>query len=131
MTSEQEHLASEALWFGIFIDESFEGTLDHEIERQHITFGFKVTPPADIDWNAEYPITVTGYGNDGINEGYCCDLPSELEQLYHGAEIPHITVSVAENGKPVDTQFLDFESLNESFIIYGKFGYYSHGRYYI
>lgn len=131
MTPQEMQNSASALWFGLFIEKPFTGDLANEIEHQHITFGYKVTPPDGIDWEAEYPIVVIGYANDGTNEGYCCEFPPELDEMYFGTDMPHITVSVSDDGKPVNTQYLDFEELDEPFTIYGKFGYYARGNYYI
>lgn len=122
--------AQDCLWYGIFLNEDMEGELANQIDHQHVTFGFKVTPPEGIDWNAEFPITLTGYGNDGINEGYSCEFPEELDFAYDASPTPHVTVSVSDDGKPVDTRDLDFDPI-DPIVVYGKFGYFRRGEFVI
>ena len=45
----------------------------------------------------------------------------ELKELYDNIDIPHITLSISEDGKAVNTQMLDFMPTNE-FKITTKFG---------
>lgn len=132
------HQAQKALWFGLFPADfrthsmlSTVGTLSCLVDNPHITFGYKVEPHQDILWNQIYFIEITGYGNDGVNEGYCVEIPDCIGQHYFGAETPHITLSVSEDGSPVNTAFIEFDPLEESIVIPMKFGYFYRGSYYV
>lgn len=136
LNNEEIASSSQALWFGLFpIDDdvvhSLTGaaSLESVVEHPHITFGYKVGVPDNIDWHGVYWVDVVGYGNDGINEGYEVAFPPELEDVYFGADIPHITISTSSDGSPVNTAFLDFEPLSEPFSVPMKFGYYLRGKY--
>lgn len=122
--------AKDCLWWGLFLDEDLPCELSDPITDQHVTFGFKSTPPEGLDWNATYSIEIIGYGNDGTNEGYECVIPDELAWAYDGADIPHITIGVSNGGRPVDTKNLDFEE-EVPFTVYGKLGYFLKGEYHI
>ena len=83
---------------------------------------------------------VIGYGNDGKNEGLLVELVSveipdindifcdvhEMYLLAKSIPVPHITLSVSKDGKPVDTGKLNFDQpIPDEFkdqIIIGTFG---------
>ena len=52
-------------------------------------------------------VEVVGYANGGKNEGVLVKVKAEdpqLQELFEKeVKVPHITISVAEDGKPVDT----------------------------
>ena len=77
--------------------------------------------------NDTYNITVVGYGCNGTNEGFQVEIPSELEKFYGGAKVKHITIGVANGGKPVNTANLSFEEI-ESFTVRAKLGYFKNGN---
>jgi hypothetical protein len=110
-------------------------SLPKEIPYPHVTFyynGGKVDATAKkiidecIDFIGENA-TVKGdaYGNDGKNEGIAVEICSGCKIPYYGAETPHITISLAEGAKAVDTAFLNFSRINFTpFIITGKIGFF-------
>ena len=83
--------------------------LKRTIERPHVTFEYK---PSSVDFSLfgeKVSVTATGYGNDGENEGLFVTLETDndsLKNLIKKIENPHITLSVSENGKPVNTKNL-------------------------
>ena len=85
----------------------------------------------------EFEIKVVGYCSDGKNSGYEIEIGPELNKYYNNTHtidkdgIPtveptsmHITVSMSEDGKAVDTGMLPFERLPEDkqFAVKGKAG---------
>lgn len=120
-------------YIGVFT-EQIPGLLDKTIESQHITFSFK--PDEDkfkeaLPYlGAECSIKILGYGNDGHNEGLLVQVNSSLP--YYASDKQHITLSVSENCKPVDTAKLDFNQpipeylgLHTGDVISGKVGAFS------
>lgn len=137
MRVENVSKAQSALWFGLFPSNDTtlgflhdSATLSEVVEHPHVTFGYKIVPPSDIDWDAVYEVKVFAYGNDGENEGYAVSFPSELDEFYFGADTPHITLSTSPDGSPVNTAFIDFNEI-EPFDIPMKFGFYMRGAYYV
>ena len=114
------------IYWGLFLINSIDSCLT-AIANQHVTFGFKTEMPQDLDTSKIYNIQVVGYACDGINEGYKVEIPAELEKFYTGNAIKHITVGVANGGKPVNTANLSFEKI-ESFTVQAKLGYFQNGK---
>lgn len=126
---------SKMIYTGAFVStsligERFIGTLSKTIANQHVTFAFK--PSIDIQdvinrhLGEDVRITAIGYGNNGENEGLKVRVESESEELnklIEAIDIPHITISVGENGKPVNTAKLEFKDI-PSFTFTGKIGFY-------
>lgn len=101
-----------------FSGNQFVGSLDRTIKNQHITTAFKPEVP-NADLYGEYAdFQIIGYGNDGKNEGFEVKLVRcdniDLVNIYDKIAVPHITVSVSKDGKPVDTAKLKFHGF------YGK-----------
>ncbi len=94
------------------------------IAQPHVTFAYK---PETVDtslFGQSLTLTVTGYGNDGENEGLRVQVQTENEKLQAMADaiaVPHITLSVSETGKPVNTAKLNFSPI-EAFGLTGVFG---------
>lgn len=114
------------IYWGLFLTNNIGGQLP-TVSNQHVTFGFKTEMPQMPGINDTYDITVAGYGCDGMNEGFQVEIPSELEKFYNGANVKHITIGVANGGKPVDTANLSFEKI-ESFTVQAKLGYFQNGK---
>ena len=117
------------IYWGLFLTENLDGCLT-AIANQHVTFGFKSEMPQGLDTFKTYNVQVVGYACDGINEGYKVEIPAELEEFYTGNTIKHITIGVANDGKPVDTASLSFNEI-EPFCIQAKFGYFDSGKVHI
>ena len=114
------------IYWGLFLIENIEGCLPI-VPNQHVTFGFKTEMPHIPSINDTYDITVIGYGYNGMNEGFQVDIPSELEKFYNGAKVKHITIGIANGGKPVNTANLSFKKI-ESFTVRAKLGYFQNEK---
>lgn len=115
---------------GAFLNNNLQGKLHRVIANQHVTM---ITPQQtyllpDELLGQEFNLVVDGYANDGQNEGYRVQLPSELQSHYLSHAIPHITLSVAEGAKPMNTARLQFEDLAAPFIVKARIGVFSSGR---
>lgn len=117
------------IYWGLFLLENISSCLT-AIANQHVTFGFKSEMPQGLDTSKTYNVQVVGYACDGINEGYRVEIPAELEKFYSGNAIKHITIGVANGGKPVDTANISFNGI-EPFYIQAKFGYFEGGKVHI
>jgi hypothetical protein len=126
------------IYTGVFFDaaelsEKFakyvgEETLSNIIKNPHVTFTFK---PSSVDTSLlGKPVcfTVTGYACDRKNQGLSVEVSpihAGLSSEYQTVKHPHITISVSEDGRPVDTGKLCFTPLPESFDITGKYGVFT------
>ncbi len=96
------------------------------IAHPHVTFAYM---PAQVDrslFGQKLTVTVTGYGCDGKNEGLYVSVHAKhaaLQAMADAIAVPHITVSVSETGKPVDTAQLEFLPTSP-FSLTGIFGGY-------
>lgn len=93
--------------------EEFE--LAREIKNPHVTFVFRPEKPASHLYGEKVRFKVTGYACDGKNEGVAVNLVSsskKIEELYKRIAVPHITLSVSRDGKPVDTGRLTFHPID-------------------
>lgn len=113
------------LYEGFFVIDHLDSKLYKDIEHKHITTEFKPAKTHEHLYGKEATLIIIGYGNDSINEGYCVKMISceddELQELYNNISIPHITLSVSEEGKPVNTSKLAFEQTIER-VIKCRFG---------
>ena len=100
----------DARYVGVFTTYSLGGCLEKGIPDQHITMAYRPDPDKFKEVlpfvGTTQHFEVIGYGNDGKNEGFLVELKSHVP--YYGAEQQHITLSVSQDGKPVDTFKLDF-----------------------
>lgn len=102
--------------------------LCRSIQCPHITTEYR---PVEINPNlfgSSVSVVIDGYGKNETNEGFRVCLQSddpsvqaEIDKIAQKGSIPHITTSVSEDGKPVNTRYLDFESI-EPVVIEGTFG---------
>ena len=114
--------------------------------NMHCTFKFN---PGDTEIETfskkvlgkKVKMKVIGYASDGKNSGFQVELDPETETAYTNAHtienggiprvektIPHITVSMSEDAKPVDTGKLHFMPLEEPFEITGVGGLFVVGK---
>lgn len=107
--------------------------LDKINDEMHCTF--KYHPGKNEIFNEivgdYFEVYVIGYGNDGKNSGFKIQLPSELKEYYINYDkntskliIPHITSSLAEEAKAMNTKNLDFKPLEKPVKLMGRFGYW-------
>ena len=100
------------------------GPLYRTITHPHVTFAYRPQKVPVSMFGAPITVRVVGYGCDGTNEALqveFIDLPEELLALAADIPIPHITLSVAENGKPFDSRFLNYHP-TETYLLKGIFG---------
>ena len=101
--------------------------LENDIQYPHITFAYK---PNSVDKNLfgeEIQVVITGYGNDGVNEGLKVELFSNnpvIQEMINRIEHPHITIAVSNEGKLVNTKHLEFSSVSPIPLV-GKYGGYT------
>lgn len=123
------------IYTGVFFDaaelsEKFakyvgEETLSNIIKNPHVTFTFR---PKEVDAGLfGQPVTfkVIGYACDGKNQGLQVEvlsIHSSLLSEYGTIKVPHITISVSEDGRPVDTGKLDFKPISVPFEVVGTYG---------
>lgn len=104
--------------------------LEKNVTHPHITFKFSPNDeqvlPNDIV-GKDFNLKVTGYGNDGKNSGFEVELLEEIKKYYDGAKKVHITTTLAEGAKAVDTCNLEFESI-DPIDINGKMGLFVKGE---
>ena len=85
--------------------------LKNEKKKPHVTFLYA---PSEVDtslFGTEIEATVTGYGNDGENEGLLVTLSCREPRLAKDIEkiaVPHITLAVSDSGQAVNTKRLSF-----------------------
>lgn len=98
-----------------------------QIRFPHVTFVFA---PSEIDrslFGRPIRVRITGYGNDGQNEGLRAELFSDdpaIAEMIERIEVPHITLAIRADGKSVNTRYLDFHDV-EPILLTGKFGGFS------
>ena len=121
-------------YIGVFIpnEEIYEKVteigerLSKLIKYPHVTFKYKPDAVNESLFGEEIEIKIIGYGNDGINEGLKVELYTtnhNLQSMIDEIEVPHITLSISDDGKAVNTRFLCFKDI-EPFTIIGKFSGY-------
>ncbi len=102
------------------------GSLPNEKPLPHITFVYKPeTVPEDL-FGESITVTVTGYGNDGNNEGLQVSLASNnpaINKMISNIPVPHITLAVSDDGQAVNTRYISFSPISP-FTITGYFGGY-------
>lgn len=100
--------------------------LDRIIDFPHVTLLFRPEDPREEIFGVEVLIEVYAYGNNARNEGLAVNVVSDnavINELLQGVQVPHITVSVAEDAKPVDTARIKFKR-TAPFILRGVYGGY-------
>lgn len=118
--------------------------LPREVKDMHCTFKYQ---PSEIEikkfselLGKDIILKVVGYCSDGKNSGYEIELLPEQELAYSNVHsinqeqlvprvektTPHITVSMEEGAKAVDTGRLQFSREGfEPFVIHGKAGFFT------
>ena len=124
------------LYWGLFFENgALEDIVDEELEKhienKHVTYEFSPKED-DIPWEIFGKpgfVFITGYGINEKNEGVSVELLDHSE-LYRGADVPHITISTALDGKAKDTARLPFREGDKltGKIIEGRFGAMVAGR---
>ena len=120
-------------YIGCFLDKSVVGEyaeqqnserLHRVIEHPHVTFEYKPKVIPYELFGLIVTVRVIGYGCDGENEAFKVEfenLSKELVPLAQLIEIPHITISVSENGEAVNSRNLNFIPIQPVYL-QGVFG---------
>ena len=107
-----------------------------ELINDEIHCTFKYHPSDDEIFNEivgkTFEIYLISYGNDGQNSGFQILLPDDLQKYYINFDnenpgklnYPHITASLSEGAKAINTKKLDFKPLETPIKLVGKFGYW-------
>jgi len=101
--------------------------LELEKTTPHVTFEYRPEAVDESLFGTEITVTAIGYGNDGENEGLKVTLTSNnatINEMIKRIPVPHITLAVSENGKAVNTRYLDFTNI-QPFTIKGHYGGYT------
>ena len=100
------------------------GRLHRVVRHPHVTFSYRPDEvPFDL-FGSEVAVRVIGYGKNDENEAFLVELlemPEGLLPLAETIRVPHITISVSERGKAVNSNKLKFPPV-QPFIIKGIFG---------
>ena len=136
------------LYQAVFLnEESIQTLLKMQAERlpkipehMHCTFKYMPSEREIEDFSAillgkTVTLKVIGYGYNGTNSGFEVELEPELESVYSNSHTveeqaipsierttPHITVSMSEDGRAVDTGMLDFKPIEAPFEVTGTGG---------
>ena len=98
------------------------------VENVHCTFAFRPTAEQIAEFlpyvGKRFDLSVVGYGADEQNSGFSVSIPSDLLYLYHGSIQPHITTSLADDGRAVNTGKLSFSPI-DSFSVVGTMGLFT------
>lgn len=94
------------------------------IENPHITFKYRPDSVPEELFGLPVRVKVIGYGRDEENEALLVEfseLPEALIPLTEEISVPHITLSIAADGKSVNSRALTFFPI-KSFYLEGVFG---------
>lgn len=122
---------SKVIYTGAFVDsKDLERKLEEygvertklwrQIQDTHVTFQFR---PKEVDetlFGLPVDIRVIGYGVNPQNEGLLVEVTcanETVQKLCDQVEVPHITLSVSEDGKPVNTRYVDFVPIKTPFTV--------------
>jgi len=95
------------------------------IEHPHITFAFRPEKADESLFGLPVSVKVTGYGNNGENEGLrveLCQADERIRAMWEAIALPHITVSVSQTGESVNTRWLSFAPVEDGPVLHGIFG---------
>ena len=98
--------------------------LSRIIACPHVTLDYKPGGMSEELLGEEVLLRIIGYGNDGKNEGFkveLCEASDELIRLYNNVDVPHITISVADNSFAKYTSKIRFVTLSNPEYISGRF----------
>lgn len=95
------------------------------IPNPHVTVKFRPKKVNDALFGIPVKVTVVGYASDGENEGVAVQiseegLPQEFVELLREIPRPHITLSISNTGRSVNTARLDFKPCQQ-FTLTGKY----------
>ena len=133
-----EQMAIRTFYSGLFVDNNavlanIQPQLKNVIPDMHVTTNFQPGgKEVRLDQvGTQAKITAIGYGNDGKNEGLLVKVEAEDPEIQAAIDVvpvPHITLSVADDAHPKDTDKLDFKPLEKPFEITGTYGIFGRKR---
>lgn len=102
------------------------------INEVHCTFKFRPRDDEIFDElvGKEIELSIIGYGCNGNNSGFEVELPADIMHYYINYDKsgklnrPHITVSLSQGAKSLNTKNLKFDRLPKPYKIKGRFGYW-------
>jgi len=101
------------IYEGFFIISKIASSLSTDIEHKHVTTEFRPEITHEELYGSNVILHVSKYGNDGENEGLYVDSietdNNTLNNLFNSITVPHITLSVSDTGKPVNTSRIKFD----------------------
>ena len=131
---------NKVIYSGIFFDDAevdrlrkaFPATLANTIELPHVTLRYVARtfwPTYPELYGQEVKVKVVAYASNGRNEGVRVELSADdaqLAKMCKDLAVPHITLAVADGGKPVNTVNLDFQAVDSArqIELVGKYGAY-------
>ena len=98
------------------------------ITHPHVTFAYKPTNVMRSCFGMPVTVRVIGYACDGENESLLVEfvqLPEPLTALAETIAVPHVTLSVSQDGEPVNSRYLTYQP-SEPFLLTGVFGGMDH-----
>lgn len=119
----RHHSKNDYLYIGCFLDlnttnellVSLENKrLRNTIKSPHVTLAFLPDSVKEDCFGSQVVWNVTGYGNDGKNEGVRVEpayVPEELLDVVTKRRCHHITISLADGARAKDTASLVFDSI--------------------
>ena len=105
--------------------------LERRIINPHVTFMYKPDTVDESLFGEKVKIKIIAYGNNGDNEGFKVELftsNKHLQKMVNNIPVPHITISISDTAKAVNTRCLNFVPLNNSIDIEGEFGGFIDGK---
>ena len=94
------------------------------IANPHVTFSYRPREVPAMLFGQKVTVKATGYACDGENEALLVEfvnLPEILKVYTEEIAIPHITLSISESAKAVNSYKLDFKPIRP-FTLDGVFG---------
>ena len=88
--------------------------------KPHVTFEYGPQCGDETLFGEKITAVITGYGNDGENEGLKVLLSGEndrINDMIRKIAVPHITIAVSDTGQAVNTRYLNFAEIEPRQII--------------
>lgn len=98
--------------------------LSRTITDPHVTFAYRPKKVPSELFGQTVTVRAIGYGSDGENEALLVEfenLPDPLQSYTEAIPVPHITLSISESGKAVNSCMLKFKPITP-FVLAGVFG---------
>ena len=126
-----EKVKEKVAYTGIFVDgeklySETPAHLENTIRNPHVTINF-APDEAQLhldELGKKARIFVTGYGNNGKNEGLLVKVETDdpvIQKMVNQVKIPHITLSYSKDSHPMYTSDLEFYPLKNPFELDGEY----------